>query len=162
MNQVSFAEVNRLVAVVLSIGRRCRLSFSDVIDRIEDTLEGRIALNTGGRTDWRGTARTLLRARASRSEVLGAELFRDPAWDILLDLYASAGTSGEEASKVSALCHAAGVPATTALRYVHKMADAGILLCEDHPHDQRRTMVRLAPGMAERLESVLAILKSDG
>jgi DNA-binding MarR family transcriptional regulator len=75
----------------------------------------------------------------------------------LLDLDAN---GGEEGMMVSSLCHAACVPPTTALRYVYKLVEAGNLVCEDHPQDQRRTMVRMAPHMPEKMEQILSILRN--
>src|SRR3546814_1454123 len=46
---------------------------------------------------------------------LDSELFGEPAWDMLLDLYAAA-LEGRRLS-VSSSCLAAGVPPTTALRW---------------------------------------------
>jgi DNA-binding MarR family transcriptional regulator len=132
------------------------MGFSDVVDGIEGALEARLRQESGVDPDLKAVARTLLRARARRTELLGVELFRDPAWDVLLDLYAN---GREDGMMISALCHAAGVPPTTALRYVHKLVEAGTLVSEDHPQDQRRTMVRLAPHMPERMEQVLGILR---
>ena len=43
---------------------------------------GTVELSAEGRL-----ARRLLEARRKREEMLGADLFRDPAWDILLDLF---------------------------------------------------------------------------
>ena len=140
----------------MSLAQRFRLGFSDVVNGIEGALEARLAQQSTAGSDLRPVARALLRARARRTDLLGVELFRDPAWDILLDLYAN---GGEEGMMISALCHAAGVPPTTALRYVHKLVEAGTLVSEDHPQDQRRTMVRLAAHMPERMEQVLAILR---
>lgn len=156
MNHIPFDEVVRLATTVLSLAQRFRMGFSDVVNGIEGALEARLAEQSSARPDLKAMARALLRARARRTDLLGVELFRDPAWDILLDLYAH---GGEEGMMISALCHAAGVPPTTALRYVHKLVEAGALVSEDHPQDQRRTMVRLAPHMPDRMEQVLEIIR---
>lgn len=156
MNHIPFDEVVRLATLVVSLAQRFRLGFSDVVNGIEGALEARLAQQANVRPDLKTLARALLRARLRRADLLGVEMFRDPAWDILLDLYAN---GAEDGMMISALCHAAGVPPTTALRYVHKLVETGNLVCEDHPHDQRRTMVRLAPHMPERMEQVLGILR---
>lgn len=157
MNHVSFGEVTRLVSMISSAAGRIRLSFAEAVDRLEAMLEDWAGASSNSPSELQATARALLRARARRPELLGVELFRDPAWDILLDLYAN---GGEEGMMVSALCQAAGVPPTTALRYVYKLVEAGNLVCEDHPQDQRRTMVRMAPHMPERMEQILTIMRS--
>ncbi len=157
MNHIAFNEVVRLVSIVTSFASRLRLDFSETIDRVEGALEARIGGAPGAEKNLQTTARALLRARSRRPDLLGVDLFRDPAWDLLLDLYAN---GGEEGMMVSSLCQAAGVPPTTALRYVHKLIETGNLVCEDHSYDQRRTIVRLAPHMPERIEQVLAIIKT--
>jgi DNA-binding MarR family transcriptional regulator len=159
MNHVTLSEVLRLVTAIASVASRLGLSFSAVVDRVESAPESLLSGSGRGGESSREMARALLRARGRRAEVFGIDLFRDPAWDILLDLYVHAGESG--ALMISALCHSSCVPPTTALRYVHKLVKAGILLSEDDTQDQRRTMVRLAPHVSERMDQVLTILR-DG
>ena len=50
---------------------------------------------------------------------------------------------------VSSLCIAAAVPATTALRWIKSMTDAGLFLRRADPHDGRRVFVELSPGASE-------------
>jgi hypothetical protein len=56
--------------------------------------------------------RAVIRARRLRNQFFADELFADPAWDMLLDLFA-AGLEKRRVS-VSSLCIAAAVPPTTA------------------------------------------------
>lgn len=86
--------------------------------------------------------RRLLRRRRMRDQYFPADLFADPSWDMLLDLYA-ARLEGQPVS-VSSLCIAAAVPATTALRWIKTMTDAGLFLREADPHDGRRIFIGLA------------------
>ncbi len=60
-------------------------------------------------------AREIYKARRLRDAVL-PRLFGEPAWDILLDLFASEAEHIDVS--VSSACLAAGVPATTAHRYL--------------------------------------------
>src|SRR5690348_13192409 len=60
--------------------------------------------------------RRLIRARQLRGRVFGQHLFADPAWDILLEAYAS--DLERETIPVSALCIASGVPERIALRWI--------------------------------------------
>ena len=46
---------------------------------------------------------------------------------------------------VSSLCIAAAVPATTALRWIKTMTDAGLFKRRADPHDGRRVFVELSP-----------------
>ena len=88
------------------------------------------------------TVRAILRARRLRARYFSEELFADPAWDILLDLFHSELTHRRVA--VSNLCIAAAVPATTALRWIKSMVDSGIVVRRNDPLDGRRVYVELS------------------
>lgn len=87
--------------------------------------------------------RGAIRARRMREDFFEAELFADPAWDMLLDLLAA--EIAQHRVPVSSLCIAAAVPATTALRWMKTMTDQGIFLRRSDPHDGRRVFIELAP-----------------
>lgn len=87
--------------------------------------------------------RTMLRARRLRANYMPADLFADPAWDMLLDLLQAEIV--QHRVPVSSLCIAAAVPATTALRWIKSMTDRGILRRRDDPHDGRRVFIEMAP-----------------
>ena len=93
--------------------------------------------------------RRMLRQRRMREQYFPADLFADPAWDMLLDLYAA--RLERQPVSVSSLCIAAAVPATTALRWIKTMTDAGLFLREDDPDDGRRIFIALAEGACEAL-----------
>lgn len=93
--------------------------------------------------------RRMLRERRMREQYFPADLFADPAWDMLLDLYAA--RLERQPVSVSSLCIAAAVPATTALRWIKTMTDAGLFLREDDPHDGRRIFIALAEGACDAL-----------
>ena len=86
--------------------------------------------------------RQIIRQRRLRSDFLGGDWFADPAWDILLDLTAAAAEN--KRVSVSSLCHASGVPPTTALRWISQMVDAGLLVRVDDPVDRRRSFIELS------------------
>ncbi|MFL6741240.1 MAG: hypothetical protein ACJ8EI_04220 [Sphingomicrobium sp.] len=100
------------------------------------------------------TVRAIIRARRLRGRYFSAELFADPAWDMLLDLLQA------EISKlrvpVSSLCIAAAVPATTALRWLKSMVQQGIFIRREDPHDGRRVFVELAPATSQALRRYFA------
>lgn len=87
------------------------------------------------------TIRATIRARRLRDQHFTPELFADPAWDMLLDLYA-ARLEGRRVS-VSSLCIAASVPPTTALRWIGTMHDAQLFGREPDPTDKRRAHITL-------------------
>lgn len=86
--------------------------------------------------------RLVIRQRRLREEMFDAELFADPAWDMMLDLYAAKLERHRVA--VSSLCIAAAVPATTALRWIKSLSDQGLFERHDDPHDGRRIFVALS------------------
>lgn len=93
--------------------------------------------------------RDLLRARRMRADFLPGDLFADPAWDMLLDLYAA--RLDHERVSVSSLCIASGVPPTTALRHIKTLTDTGVVLRQQDPHDGRRVFIALADATAQHL-----------
>ena len=93
--------------------------------------------------------RELIKVRRMRDRFLGADLFADPGWDILLDLFA-AQEEGQQVS-VSSLCIAAAVPPTTALRWITNMTEAGYLVRRQDPNDARRVYIELSDLMSAKL-----------
>jgi DNA-binding MarR family transcriptional regulator len=87
--------------------------------------------------------RSMIRARRLRATYLPADLFADPAWDMLLDLLQAEIV--QHRVPVSSLCIATAVPATTALRWIKAMTDRGLLVRRDDPHDGRRVFIEMAP-----------------
>ncbi|MDJ0278707.1 winged helix DNA-binding protein [Sphingomonas sp. 2R-10] len=93
------------------------------------------------------TVRGAIRARRMRDQFLPKDLFADPGWDMLLDLFA-ARLEGSRVS-VSSLCIASAVPPTTALRWITTLTDAGLLMRREDPSDRRRAFIVLtARGVA--------------
>ena len=86
--------------------------------------------------------RRAIRARRLRDQFFGGGLFEDPAWDMLLDLFAA---DLERARvSVSSLCIAAAVAPTTALRWIGRMSEAGLLERAPDPGDRRRAFMMLS------------------
>lgn len=100
------------------------------------------------------TVRAIIRARRARANHLPADLFADPAWDMLLDLLQAEIV--QHRVPVSSLCIAASVPATTALRWIKNMTDRGILQRRDDPHDGRRVFIELSRQTSVALRNYFA------
>lgn len=98
--------------------------------------------------------RRIIRMRQSRARFFDAELFGDPAWDILLDLTAARG-EGQRVS-VTSLCIASGVPATTALRWIGQMVEACLLVRVQDPEDRRRAFIQLSEASADAMARYFA------
>ncbi|OYU15082.1 MAG: hypothetical protein CFE37_07655 [Alphaproteobacteria bacterium PA4] len=86
--------------------------------------------------------RRLIRVRRERDRWFPAEIFADPAWDMLLDLIA-ARMEGKTVP-VSSLCIASAVPTSTALRWVRSLQEAGLFLRHTDPGDARRSYITLS------------------
>ncbi len=95
------------------------------------------------------TVRQVIRARRMRARFFDEELFADPAWDMLLDLLQA--EISQHRVPVSSLCIAAAVPATTALRWIKTMTDAGLFNRRADPHDGRRVFVELSPTASDAM-----------
>jgi predicted transcriptional regulator len=100
--------------------------------------------------------RRLLRSRQQRARYFDGELFADPAWDMLLDL--TAARAEMKRVSVTSLCIAAGVPPTTALRWIGQLVDAGLFQRVEDQSDRRRAFIELtdkaADAMARYFDSV--------
>ncbi len=105
------------------------------------------------RRDAAGTAtvvRDYLAARRARSGILSFDIFADPAWDILLDLYAS--RLENRRVTITDASVAAGVPSTTGLRWVSRLVAGGAVMRSPDPIDRRRTYLTLSDEVARRLD----------
>jgi hypothetical protein len=107
-----------------------------------------------------GEVRAMLRLRRLRNNYFSADLFADPAWDMLLDLTA-AQLEGEKVA-VSSLCIAAAVPATTALRWIKTMCDAKLFERHADPLDGRRIFIGLSEGASRAMLTYLGAAKRAG
>lgn len=83
----------------------------------------------------------ILKARRNRSQFFFEKLFADPAWDILLELYAA--HLGDRQMGIHSLCIGAAVPQTTALRWIRELEKNGLLSRNDDPADRRRVYASL-------------------
>lgn len=147
--EARFAEIVDTLAEALGSSRE------EALERIAH-LCARLPLSGDAFT---AVIRTAQRQRMRRNAVMGVELFRDPAWDMLLELLLIE-REGLTVS-VSALCFASGVPATTALRHIDWMEEGGLITRRGDFADHRRVLVALAPGVADRLEPFLRELYVD-
>lgn len=86
--------------------------------------------------------RQIIAGRQARAKFFEGDLFADPAWDMLLDLTAAHGEHVRVS--VTSLCIAAGVPATTALRWIKQLVDTGIFVRVADSTDKRRAFVALS------------------
>ena len=103
--------------------------------------------------------RRLLKVRRDRERFFPAEVFADPAWDMLLDLMAARMES--KPVPVSSLCIAAAVPTTTALRWIRSLSEAGLFERRVDPADARRTYISLSAIAADAMLAWLRMFASQ-
>lgn len=95
-------------------------------------------------------AKEYYRKRRSRERMFGSsDLFADPAWDILIDLFI-AYEEGEGIS-ISSACIASAVPTTTALRWLKLLEEAGHISRSNDPSDARRVNLYLSEISANKV-----------
>ncbi|NYT41996.1 winged helix DNA-binding protein [Sphingomonas sp. R-74633] len=134
--------------------------------RERPVIPGRAA--TGG-SGFTGTATDLVesfyRARRLRDDAFGgiANQFREPTWDILLDLYLAAA-KGRPVS-VSSACIGSGAPQTTAIRHLALLENAGLVVRTPNPMDNRAGIVTLTEDAIRRVDDwarrVRSVWKAD-
>jgi len=76
---------------------------------------------------------------------------------MLLDLYA-AELEGTRVS-VSSLCIASAVAPTTALRWIARLTESGLLVRQPDPDDRRRAFMALSPQTSDALGAYMVALK---
>jgi CheY-like chemotaxis protein/DNA-binding MarR family transcriptional regulator len=92
--------------------------------------------------------------RRARAQHFPSDLFSDPCWEMLLDLY-DARLAGAEVT-VTSLGAASGVPLTTALRRMDALQKHGLIVRVEDPADKRRTLIRLTPPGLQAVEKFFA------
>lgn len=103
-------------------------------------------------------AREIYAGRRRRARFLASDLFGEPTWDILLDLYIAARENRRVPT--TSACIGAHVPPTTALRWLRILEARGIVEREEDGRDGRRTFVHLSArglsSMDEYLQGMVA------
>ncbi|MEP5939056.1 MAG: MarR family transcriptional regulator [Erythrobacter sp.] len=81
--------------------------------------------------------------RRKREQIIGsADLFGEPAWDILLHLFIAFLKENEVS--VSSACIGSAAPPTTGLRWLGVLEDNALVVREKDLADQRRILVRIS------------------
>jgi len=142
--------------------RRLKDELLEEIARLERSLEeARLALEPEPRErGGRGAllvdehkVRRVLAARRIRERQLGEDLFADPAWDLLLEAFAS--DLGQKRTTVSELCQATNVPQSVAIRWIKKLEQDEWLI-----RSQDEQELELTPQGAARLRRYFEVVGS--
>ncbi len=133
-----------------------RQSLASQLQRVQeqlDQLRDRIAsldLTLGVEevsADW---LRGILQARRRREAAFPDGIFSDPAWDILLALYAAA--LAQEETRPTDLCRYGNLPLTTVLRWAERLEREGLVVRINDDADRRQVFIRLSEQGAARME----------
>ena len=99
-------------------------------------------------------ARTILRIRRSRERLLGRAMIGEPAFDLFLMLYVR---SQEGEISLSSLAKSAGVPYSSAVRWITYLIDKGYVSRRGSKSDRRASLVHLTQAGRAVLDEFLAI-----
>lgn len=84
---------------------------------------------------------SLLLLRRARESVLGDNLFSDPAWDILLELYAAC--MGERSMSMAELARAIETPQSTTARWIAALESRGLVSSKTNSSSPDRAQIQL-------------------
>jgi DNA-binding MarR family transcriptional regulator len=105
-------------------------------------------------------AKQIYEMRRLREKFLSQDLLAEPGWDILLILYWAGAT--QQRMTISGACVSAGVPPTTALRWVQRLIETGMVEKEPHPTDHRVSWLTLSKEATDTLDEFLAVVAERG
>jgi DNA-binding transcriptional ArsR family regulator len=155
-SQFTSGDISRLMNLVHSVANRSHCSVSEAIDYVERAVDS-VQRGPKGRSVAE-YADGIRRLRVRRNEVLGLNIFRDPAWDMLLDLLVAHDKKKDVS--VGSVCVASGVPPTTALRHVEILERAGVVDRRGDLRDQRRMLLSLKDNIVPPLTDLVSRLQA--
>lgn len=151
------AQFQRSQADVMSQTHHIRSRLSQAL-RIVDEITSVPTGPHGGQVSERHIEK-LLRLRRKRDQFFGTSLFADPAWDILLELYAA--ELGQRRMWVGSLGVGAAVPATTALRWMKILESKGLISRSPDHMDGRRVFVALTAAGIRAMEQFFGSVPAE-
>jgi DNA-binding MarR family transcriptional regulator len=99
-------------------------------------------------------AQQLLRARTKSGRFFPKDIFRDSAWDMMLELFL-AGQKGRHVC-VKELALAAEETPASAMRRIDRLQEANLIRRRSDPRDHRRVLVELTEGGNEAMHGLLS------
>ena len=97
-------------------------------------------------------AQSILRMRQSGERLLSRAIIGEPAFDLLLCLYVR---PGHAETSLSSLASSAGIPNSSALRWILHLADKGLVLRSESKSDRRAICIQLAPSGRALVDEIL-------
>ena len=104
-------------------------------------------------------ARRLIADRRARASILGSDLFADPAWDMLLEMFGAYGDGGVDylGSRTDGMCR----PSDTMARWISALEERGLLSMQVDQTDRRRRVLSLSRHGAELMRKYLELVASN-
>jgi DNA-binding MarR family transcriptional regulator len=124
-----------------SLKRRAEIirQVRQLLDRLQDIDSiASYTLDASSESSLRAVAKRILEARSKRSQDLPKTGLGEPCWDMLLALYAAS-----EPISSKSVCFSAGVPYTTAWRWLGFLEQEGLVRKSSDHNDGRRVMICL-------------------
>ena len=90
---------------------------------------------------------SVLTVRRGREALFGRKLFSDPAWDVILELYAA--RLGDRRMSAPELARVIGLPASVIARWVSALVEAGVV--ERGPDETREPTLELTDDGAAKM-----------
>lgn len=94
-----------------------------------------------------------LYALRRRRDAMMPDMFGEPAWDMLLDLFVS--TADGRQMPITNMCIASCAPLSTALRWIDKLIDSGFVAKRPDALDGRRSLIDLTESGTCMVEALL-------
>jgi len=101
----------------------------------------------------RQKARQILALRRRRTSIFSSAMFNEPAWEMLLSLYAADGAGRLTASRLALL---SGSSKATALRWIYYLELQALISRDSHPTDKRTAFVSLTEKGRAALDDYLS------
>lgn len=140
--------------------RKVRQNLDDQIE----SISLRLGMNHGAiklpddQIDFTKEVRIMYKSRRLRGNFFSKDLFADPAWDMLLELYSARLNS--RTISISSLCIASDVPATTALRWIDTLVKCGLVTRTPDHFDKRRILASITDIAADKMQLYFLNLQS--
>jgi DNA-binding MarR family transcriptional regulator len=98
-------------------------------------------------------AQSMLRVRRAREQLFCRSMFGEPAFDLLLCLY----VRSEKETSLTSLARTAGIPNSSAMRWIRYLADKRLVELTDSRSDRRATCAQLTPDGRAVMDEFLAV-----
>jgi DNA-binding MarR family transcriptional regulator len=99
-------------------------------------------------------AKSILRVRRARERLFCRAMLGEPAFDLLLCLFVR---SGQKETSLTSLAKLAGIPNSSAMRWIRYLCDKGLIELTDSHLDRRALCIQLTPSGRSVMEEFLAL-----